>query len=308
MPEISIPMVTFRHEAWVGQAIESVLMQEEVDWEIVLGDDASDDATVGVAQSYLDRCMRKGQQRLRILPHETQLGRRHNFRRTLEACTGQFIAQLDGDDFFVSSRALSIRADFLKQNPELSAVFCAWNEIDENGRVIEERRMMEGKTRYMLEEFGPYCPCTSSSVMFRRGLFGEFPAWWLAAPVGDWPLHVLNLLHGEMGYINEVLAVHRTHANGVWTKKSEYQKLQVCLSLQTLFVDDLPKEAAQAMCRSILPFNERRSKECGKQELYEQARALALWCARHQPTKRLRILARNRAAWFKVKSWIAGRR
>ena len=57
------------------------------------------------------------------------------------------------------------------------------------------------------------------SVMFRSGLIAEFPDWFYASRMADWPLHILNAQHGSIGYINEVMADYRIHSGGVWSSQ-----------------------------------------------------------------------------------------
>jgi hypothetical protein len=51
--------------------------------------------------------------------------------------------------------------------------------------------------------------------------------------MGDWPLHILNALHGKIGYINEVMAVHLNHRGGAWAamrqNRLEAQKATILL-------------------------------------------------------------------------------
>ena len=61
------------------------------------------------------------------------------------------------------------------------------------------------------------CTCT---VMFRNGLFGRLPAWHQETVPGDWAIHILNAHYGPIGYIPEVLADYRIHAQGLWSKRS----------------------------------------------------------------------------------------
>jgi hypothetical protein len=54
--------------------------------------------------------------------------------------------------------------------------------------------------------------------MFRRGLFGRLPDWYFKVWADDWPLFVLNAVHGRTGYIDEVMATYRIHAGGWWQR------------------------------------------------------------------------------------------
>ena len=69
------------------------------------------------------------------------------------------------------------------------------------------------------------------STMFCKGLFNAMPAWYDAMfPITDWPLHLLNAEHGQVGYINEVLGVYRQHRGGYYSPLSQDQKLAATLA------------------------------------------------------------------------------
>ena len=88
-------MVAFRHRAFLDQAVESVLAQDEPEVELVIGDDQSDDGTWERARWWQEQ--RPDVVRVLDPTPEKLLGRK-NFARTLEACTGRYVAQLDADD------------------------------------------------------------------------------------------------------------------------------------------------------------------------------------------------------------------
>jgi hypothetical protein len=60
-------------------------------------------------------------------------------------------------------------------------------------------------------------PVPTSTVMFRRRVISEFPAWYYTIMMGDWPLLVLVLRHGDMWYDAQLVAAHRVHAGGLWS-------------------------------------------------------------------------------------------
>ena len=62
--------------------------------------------------------------------------------------------------------------------------------------------------------------------MFRKNVIKKFPQWYSNLPYGDWPLHILYAEHGYIGYIDEILAVHRIHGGGVWSKQNRIQRLE----------------------------------------------------------------------------------
>ena len=213
--KVSVLIKAYNHERFIARALDSVLEQRtDFAFEIVVGEDCSTDGTRAVL---LERCAQEPA-RIRLLLRERTLGNIRNLTETLAACRGEYVALLDGDDYWTSADKLQQQAALLDAHAEFSS--CAHNAVvvDERGEsvlgtyhpphrshAITLRRMLIGD------------PVPTSSVMFRRGLFGEFPAWYYTIMMGDWPLHVLNLRHGDMWYDERVWGAHRVHAGGLWS-------------------------------------------------------------------------------------------
>jgi len=67
----------------------------------------------------------------------------------------------------------------------------------------------------------------SSTVMFRNILFGKFPQWYYEGQmIGDWPLHVLNAHHGDIGCIRHFLTIKREHGGGVFSGLDSIEKIR----------------------------------------------------------------------------------
>lgn len=56
----------------------------------------------------------------------------------------------------------------------------------------------------------------TASVMFRNGLIPELPEWFYNVRYADWPLHVLNAQHGDIGFLQPVMSVHRVHQRSTY--------------------------------------------------------------------------------------------
>jgi glycosyltransferase involved in cell wall biosynthesis len=213
--KVSILTITYNHERYITQAIESILVQKvNFDYEIVIGEDCSKDSTRGIVVDFQKRYPGK----IRLLLREQNLGAIRNLVQTLHACQGEYVAILEGDDYWTSPHKLQKQVAFLDEHPECSMCFHDATIIHEDGSR-EPRRYcrVDQKEIPTLEDllvinFIPTC-----SVMFRRGLVGNFPDWFYTLKMGDWPLHILNAQHGKIGYINEVMGVYRVHSGGIWT-------------------------------------------------------------------------------------------
>jgi glycosyltransferase involved in cell wall biosynthesis len=223
-PGISVAMIAYQHEAFIAQAVESVLMQDvERSIELVIGEDCSSDRTRVILESYA----RAHPAVIRLLPTPCRLGAQPNFARTLEACRGRYIALLEGDDFWTDRHKLRRQAAYLDAHPSCSMCF---HNVEVRG---PDRTTLYNapnqKAVSALEDLFHRHFIATCSVMYRAGLFAEFPAWFYSFPCGDWPLYVFNAQHGTIGYINEVMATYRKHGDGLYSGLSAIERLEMRL-------------------------------------------------------------------------------
>lgn len=214
-PRVSISVVTYNHEAYIAQAIEGVLAQDFTDWELVIGDDCSTDRTADIVRKYAEA----HPERIRLLETERNLGMMQNFRRVYEACAGDYVALLDGDDFWTSAAKLRMQVEFLDLHPDCAICFHDAMVVYEDGSGLKPHRSKRPMQKPVstIEDLLLGNFMLSCSVMFRRNLIGPLPEWFLDLQLGDWPLHVLNAQFGWIGYIDEVMASYRVHGHGVWS-------------------------------------------------------------------------------------------
>lgn len=218
----TVSIITYNHEKYIAQAIESVLMQRtDFDFEIIVGEDDSTDGTREIVQRFKERYP----ERIRLLLNDRKdvifiNGRptgRWNFINNLRHARGKYVALLEGDDYWTSPDKLQKQADYLEANPDCAICFhSAWCE-DDGGRRLRMLFPRHRKPRYVLKDLLRENLIPNCSVVFRNGLFGEFPDWFYGVPMGDLPLHVLNAQHGDLGYLDEAMAVYRIHGGGVWS-------------------------------------------------------------------------------------------
>ena len=221
--KVSVRMITYNHEKWIAKAIDSVLMQNvDFDYEIVIGEDFSTDRTRDIVIDYRKRYP----DRIRLVLSDANVGAHRNLTRTHHACHGEYIADLEGDDYWTSPDKLQKQVDFLDNHPDCTICFhnaSVINDLDQEVRYYCSPAQKEISTLQDLlkADFIPTC-----SVMFRNGLFSEFPDWFYQLPMGDWPTHVFNAQHGTIGYINEIMAAYRVHSAGAWSRLGYASRLR----------------------------------------------------------------------------------
>lgn len=114
---VSVALCTHNGARFLGAQVESILAQTMPVSEIVLGDDASDDASIEIVTALAS----KAGMPLRVLRASTPFGVVKNFERTITACTGEFVALADQDDVWHPDRVERALAQFERQ-PHLSLV------------------------------------------------------------------------------------------------------------------------------------------------------------------------------------------
>jgi glycosyltransferase involved in cell wall biosynthesis len=233
-PTISVLMIAYNVAPYIAQALDSVLMQEvDFDYEIVVGEDCSTDRTRAIVQDYAAR--HPG--RIRPLLRERNLGMNLNFMETLLALRGEYVALLDADDYWTSATKLQRQVDFLRSHPDCSICFHNALVVYEDGsRPSHPFHMKE--PAHLISHHIPKPISTvddlaggnfmqTCSVVFRAGLYGTLPPWYLEMPTFDWPLHLLNAEHGHVAYLDEVMGVYRVHHGSFWsTNMVFYRKLE----------------------------------------------------------------------------------
>ena len=119
---VSICMVSYNHEKWIGQAIEGVLRQETAfPFELVIGEDCSTDGTKEIIQAFSN----KYPSVIRAFYNRGNIGLSDNFSQLLNKCHGKYIAICEGDDFWTDPNKLQKQVEFLEANPE--CVICSHN-------------------------------------------------------------------------------------------------------------------------------------------------------------------------------------
>ncbi len=214
--KLSVSITTYNHAPYIAQAVQGALNQRvNFDYEIVIGEDRSTDQTREIVIGLRDA----HPERIRLLLHEKNLGRwgKFNFVETQKACQGEYIALLDGDDYWTDPGKLQKQVDFLDRHPECAFCFHDVTMIHNDGSPAIENYFNINKDILTIEDLLERNFIFTCSVVFRRGLFGEFPEWFYSSMMGDWALHIMNAQYGKVGYLDEVMAVYRVHQGGFWT-------------------------------------------------------------------------------------------
>ena len=167
---LSVVMTTYNHERYIATALESVLRQQtDFPIEIVIGEDCSTDRTLNIALDY----QAQYPEAIRIVRSESNVGWRANYRRTIAAARGRYIALLDGDDYFTHRKKLQMQVDLLEANPDVGMCYGRSERVDENGVTT---LYPEGECATTFEAMLRRNPAENCTVVARKELVERYYA------------------------------------------------------------------------------------------------------------------------------------
>ena len=159
MPKITVLMSVYNGEKYLRQAMESILNQTFRDFEFLIINDASNDASKEIILSYSDP-------RIVYVENEENLGLTRSLNKGLKMAKGEYVARMDADDLSLLER-LQKQVEFLDKNKEVVLLGSCSEFIDENGEVFRKNNTVYSKEELFYNlTFGNVFP--HSSVMFRK--------------------------------------------------------------------------------------------------------------------------------------------
>lgn len=236
MTKISVCIIAYNQEMFIEQTVNSALMQEvDSDFEIVISDDCSTDQTRSIVQNIAIKHPGK----IRLLPKETNIGATKNLAKAIQACRGDYIALLEGDDYWTSSQKLQKQLDFLENNPDCSTCYHATQMVNRYGQVqltlpIAKYKKLISNLYDLIINDSFMATC---SIMFRNNFSDKIPdIFFVSDTIADWPLNVLNAEYGDIGYIDEVMSVYRSNSSDIaFTSKRTHLIMQEAVKINEAF-------------------------------------------------------------------------
>ena len=165
MPKVSIVMPVYNGEAYINEAIDSIIAQTFTDWEfIIVNEYGSNEAVTSILHDY-----EKRDRRIRVIQNETRLRIAESLNVGLRAATGEYIARMDADDIAGVNR-LQKQVEYLDNNPDIGflgicpTVFGAenweWNTEFDTDKIYADSLF--------------FLPSLHPTVMLRKSVLDEF--------------------------------------------------------------------------------------------------------------------------------------
>lgn len=206
-PVVSVCIVTFNQEKYIRDCVMSVIEQaDDVDIEILVGDDSSNDGTQAIMESMAEQFPAL----IRYRRNSQQLGPLGNYQSLIKVSRGSLIAHLDGDDLWVRGK-LATQVAFLNDHPDCPAVYTnAYTVRDDGSSLGMFNNPQPGRfgLDYLVSRGNFLC---HSSMVYRAALRHEVLE--LPLPFIDYRIHLHHARHGEIGYLNEPLVKYRVQSS-----------------------------------------------------------------------------------------------
>lgn len=239
--KVSVCLLVFNHQDYLAQAIESVVNQKtDFQYELIVGDDHSTDKSRQIIEYYY----KKYPSLIKPVYRNKNIGMFDNFYFLWKQANGKYIAILEGDDYWSDSYKLAKQVDLLEKNTELTGCFGKvkiWDQ--DSGKYIGQIPRDKTRHRVNLEDILTTNIVATCSVMYRRGIVIKWPSRLKQLDMVDYPLHILHLIQGDFGYIEDVLAVYRKHSKGVFSPRSLLTNILALIKAQEILKSYLPEES-----------------------------------------------------------------
>jgi glycosyltransferase involved in cell wall biosynthesis len=162
-PLVSVFMPAFDGEAWLREAIGSVLAQTHARLELLVADDGSTDGTLDIAHE-----MARSDARVRVLalPHGGEVAARN---AAVAAARGDLLLDHDADDVSLPGKIEAL-VGYLADHPWVAIVGCLGEYVDGAGQVLG-RPHLETEPGRIRTTFGEANAMINSAALIRRQVF-----------------------------------------------------------------------------------------------------------------------------------------
>jgi glycosyltransferase involved in cell wall biosynthesis len=229
-PILSVCLITYNHKKFIAQSIESVLNQKiNFVFELIIADDFSTDGTTEIVQKYAHDYPNV----IRQLSRTKNIGPAENFIELLASATGKYIAYIEGDDYWSDPLKLQKQVDFLEANEAYVGCFHNSEERYHDDYTKASTLYLSWKSgrAVSIQEFALANVCPSASIVFRSPVPPEiFTDTYKNLPLGDWPLHLLNIRRGDYYYLPQVMSARNLHTGGTWSLQDGTQNIAKTIS------------------------------------------------------------------------------
>ena len=239
-PKLSVVIATYNQVNYIEQTVMSVLGQHTTfPFEVIVADDGSNDGE----RDLLIDIQKKYPEILRLIFNDKNLMVTLNYVNAIHEANGEFIATLDGDDYYLTKYALQKLVDYLDNHLDVSLVHGGFRMFQsDTGKILAEYDFWESP---MLNTNGiksAYCVLTDnysryplgSSSCFRKSIYiegCEKYAGIIESTINFGEGTILNVvmaMAGKYGFIKEIISAYRVLPNSLSHFSTNKENFEFC--------------------------------------------------------------------------------
>jgi glycosyltransferase involved in cell wall biosynthesis len=244
IPKVSVCVITYNQEKYVEECIQSILNQEtNYDYEIIIGDDGSNDST----QLILQKLREANPQKVKILASKKNQGASKNLLTVMAAANGEYIAHCDGDDFWERNK-LEIQVRYLEKNKNISAVFS--NAKTKKGKLNEVKNLNIKFDDAMSKIFSSSLFIRSSLIERRKDLTEliNYEKNSSRKSIFDFEMYYVMLNGCNVSILGDTLVYYNDHSQGMSKKNTLFNEYRMA-------IDDLSQGGLDKHNRDLMVFD-----------------------------------------------------
>ncbi|MDD6357386.1 MAG: glycosyltransferase [Bacteroidales bacterium] len=231
--EIDILLVTYNAEKYIAQALDSIFNQtlcDNMSARIVVVDDCSKDGTLSIIH-----CKEKESPfPFKYIEGNNNLGITRNYQRAFSNCTADYVAVLEGDDYWCSPKHLQQHIDFLEEHKECSMSANRFVILRQSTGVMDSPNkeiICSGAYKLIaLSDLFPYNHIGNfSSCVYRGSNLKKInqKIWDVQIDyVDDWMIAMELAHYGLIGQLQDCTTVYRQNDASTWANLSVKEKRQ----------------------------------------------------------------------------------
>lgn len=221
-PLVSVIVPVYNHEKFIGETIKSVMSQTYKNWELLVVDDCSTDGSWEIIQEWT-----KKDSRIKAFRNNENKGLIPNWEFLIDNSKGNYIAFLEGDDYFCKDN-LKKKIEIFEKYPDLGMVYCNFSIVNESGVDIMKDYYSKQKIKtfrnekikpeeYLLSSLAPFS--TYSQIMITRevikniGLPRSLDQEAKIFLPSDWDFNFRTSINNKIYFVDENLLQYRKHSS-----------------------------------------------------------------------------------------------
>lgn len=226
VPAISVIAVSFNHEKWIIETLESIRRQTFQDFEVIYCDDASSDRSAELARDWFcDQDLSH-----QVIVHDVNVGICKTLNEALQKCRGKYVQLISCDDMLLPDKFCKQMEVLEAAGGEVAGAYSSANLIDASGKPRYPYTFEKYQRREFPAAEGLYETLlvanriAAMSVLVRRSVLVELGGFDESLPIEDWDMWLRILERYRFVGDPNPTALYRVHGSNLHLKPKDWRQ------------------------------------------------------------------------------------